>query len=81
MKTFLNAFTEHPASVNENYAEHLGSAWRFAFTMIAAGIACLLHGVFPFLFVTTGSSTISELHARMISNRARQKNESTAGTA
>jgi len=75
------AFTEHPASVNETYGEHLGSATFFALRLIAAGFACLLHGLLPFIFVTTGSSTIRELNERMVTNRIRQKNEVTAGSS
>ena len=81
MKTLLDSFTHHPASVNETYFEHLYSAWSFAFRMACAGCACFLHGLFPFLFVTTGSSTIRELHERMVTNRARQKNDSPVRTA
>lgn len=73
MKTLTQAFTAHPAAVDETYGEHLGSAWSFAFRMIGAGLACLLHGLFPFLFVSTGSSTICALHERMVANRARQR--------
>ena len=80
MKTPIDAFTEHPASVNETYLEHLVSAWSFAFRMISAGMACMLHGLFPFLFGTTGSSTICQLHERMVTNRIRQKNEAPAGS-
>lgn len=80
MKSPLEAFTQHPASVNETYFEHLGSAWTFGFRMIGAGIACWLHGLFPFLFCTTGSSTIRELHERMVTHRIRQKNEAPAGS-
>ena len=82
MKTVLaRAFTEHPASVDETYAEHLGTASFFAFRLIWAGIACLLHGLLPFLFVTTGSSTIRELNERMVTNRTRQKSEASAGSS
>ena len=81
MKSITDPFTAHPASVNESYTEHLVSATSFAFPMIGAGFACLLHGLFPFLFVTTGSSTIRELHERMVTHRVRQKNEAPAGTA
>lgn len=80
MKTF-DAFTAHPASVNESYLEHLASAWSFAFRMVGAGCACFLHGLFPFLFVTTGSSTIRELHERMVTHRARQKTEAPVRAA
>ena len=37
--------------------------------MILGGFACLLHGIFPFLFVKTGSAQISTLHERMVENR------------
>jgi len=36
---------------------------------VLAGIACLVHGVLPFLFVRTGSQAISELNDRMLINR------------
>jgi Family of unknown function (DUF6356) len=65
----IRAFTEHPASVGESYAEHLGRALCFGTRMIFAGLACLVHGVLPFLFVRTGSQAISELNNRMILNR------------
>lgn len=78
MKSPIDAFTEHPASVNETYLEHLGSAWFFAFRMMSAGVACMLHGLFPFLFGTTGSTAIRQLHDRMVTNRTRHKNEAPA---
>jgi hypothetical protein len=65
----LRSFSEHPRSVGETYVEHLGSASFFGSRMIVAGCACLLHGLFPFLFVTTGSTTVKHLHERMITHR------------
>ena len=65
----IRAFTEHPASVGESYGEHLGRATYFGLRMLLAGMACLLHGLFPFLFVRTGSRAIGELHERMVVNR------------
>lgn len=62
-------FTEHPASVGETYGEHLVMATRFGTRMILGGLACLLHGIFPFLFVKTGSAQIATLHERMVRNR------------
>jgi hypothetical protein len=40
------SFTAHPASVGETYGQHFCSACRFSPSMICAGIACFLHGVF-----------------------------------
>ena len=63
------AFTDHPASVGETYTEHMGRAACFGVRMMAAGLACLVHAVLPFLFVHTGSRAIGELNERMIIHR------------
>jgi hypothetical protein len=65
----IRAFTEHPASVGESYTEHLFRAVYFGLRMMLAGMACLVHGVLPFLFVHTGSRAIAELNDRMVVNR------------
>lgn len=65
------SFTEHPETVGETYVEHLGSSWGFAATMFRAGIAALIHGIFPFLCVTTGSTIIRGLHTRMVTHRGK----------
>lgn len=65
------SFTEHPGSVGESYVEHLGVASGFGTRMILGGLACLVHGVLPFLFTTTGSRTITALHDRMVVSRRR----------
>ena len=73
----LRVFTDHPASVNETYAQHLHSATSFGVRMVVAGLACLVHGLLPFLFTTTGSDAIRELHERMVANRARRPGNGT----
>jgi len=67
--SIIRTFTEHPASVGESYTEHLLRALYFGTRMMFAGIACLVHGVLPFLFVRTGSRAIAELNDRMVVNR------------
>jgi len=62
-------FTEHPASVGETYLAHLLRAAWFGGRLILAGGACLVHAVFPFLFVRTGSTAITELHTAMVTGR------------
>lgn len=66
------SFTKHPSDVGESYAEHMASAFGFGTAMLRGGMACLIHGIFPFLCTTTGSSTIRRLHDRMVVNRVRQ---------
>jgi hypothetical protein len=65
------SLTEHPASVGETYAQHLATASGFGTRMVLGGLACLVHGLLPFLFTRTGSTTIGILHERMVQNRAR----------
>ena len=64
-------FTAHPASVGETYFGHLVQATSFGFRMLIAGIACILHGLFPFLCIATGSDAMKELHAEMSARRER----------
>ena len=64
-------FTEHPASVDETYTEHMGMALSFSGRMFLGSLACLVHAFLPFLCVKTGSSIITELHDRMVTNRHR----------
>ena len=66
-------FTDHPHTVGETYAEHFQTAFSFGTRMIAAGGACMLHGMFPFLFVRTGSTTVRHLHDEMITHRSRDR--------
>lgn len=72
MPTFKNPFTDHPQKVDETYFEHFGVASSFGLRMIVGGFACLLHGFFPFLFETTGSRKVSQLHEVMVTNRRRK---------
>jgi hypothetical protein len=71
-------FTDHPRSVGETYAGHLDSSWSFGVRMMLAGLACLIHGIFPFLFTRTGSSAIRSLYNDMLTNRSRVQASSDA---
>jgi hypothetical protein len=66
-------FTEHPASVDETYTEHMGVAFSFALLMFLGSLACLVHAFLPFLCVKTGSETIAELNERMVTHRRRNE--------
>jgi len=75
------AFTEHPASVDETYPEHMAMASAFGGRLILAGLACLAHGIFPFLFVKTGGNAVAALHERMVTNRRRHASGRLAARA
>ncbi len=70
-------FTEHPESVGETYFQHLLAAGTFGLRMVLGGLACLVHGLLPFLFERTGSNCITDLHQRMVA-RQRQPQPSVA---
>jgi putative acetyltransferase len=63
------SFTVHPASVGENYLQHLRHAAGFALSMIGGGLTVAVHALLPFLFKKTGSGIITDLHTRMVTNR------------
>ena len=60
-----NPFTQHPKDLGESYAAHFLNASAFGLRMLAGGTAVLIHAIFPFLFVRTGSRTMDKLHRRM----------------
>ena len=69
MRAMINrVFLDHPASVEENYFEHMLFAGRFAATLFLAAGAALVHAIIPSLFEKTASDLIRKMYAR-IENR------------
>lgn len=66
---FGRLFLDHPRSVDESYFEHLIFAGGFAFRLVGAGIAALIHALIPCLFEKTAGNMITSMHAK-ISNRS-----------
>ncbi|MEO7177788.1 MAG: DUF6356 family protein [Allosphingosinicella sp.] len=60
-----NPFTKHLHEAGESYPEHFGMAARFGLRMIAGGLGCFVHAIFPFLCERTGSATVRELDATL----------------
>ena len=82
MSIWSKLFTEHPASVNETYFQHFASSAGFGLRMIGGGLVCFVHALLPGVFCTKASSTIGELHDRMIVNRRRlEEKEMNPGQA
>ena len=61
-----NPFTQHPHEVGETYGEHFAQAGKSGLRLIGGGIACLIHAVFPFLFVHTASDTVRDMNRGII---------------
>lgn len=67
-----NPFTAHPATVGETYWQHMAMSLGFAIRLLGAGLAALVHAFLPFLFETTGSRAIDQLHRAMVTHRRRR---------
>ncbi len=63
----MNIFTKHPHSIGESYLQHLVVAFTYGSKMFCGGLACMIHGIFPFLFQKTGSTTVIQLSERFLS--------------
>lgn len=57
-------FLNHPQSVNESYLQHMAFAAWFSSRLFMAGLAALVHAVFPCCFEKTASTIIAELYDR-----------------
>lgn len=66
----MKLFTDHPAEVGESYSEHMAYASSVGGRMILAGLACMIHGILPFLFKTNGSTAVARLHNLMMEKRS-----------
>lgn len=75
---FRRFFVEHPRSVGESYVEHMGKACGFGGRMMLSGLACIVHGIVPRLFMMTGSSTVTKLYDQMILNRRKSAPSSSS---
>lgn len=64
----------HLQEVGETYPQHFAKAAGFALTMLAGGLACLVHALLPFLFTRTGSDCVRRLNAEMLENRKQPAN-------
>ncbi len=51
------------------YLAHMLTAVGFGMQLISAGLACIIHGLFPFCFTQTGSSAVKRIHHEMIEAR------------
>ncbi len=61
----IELMTRHPRSVGETYGEHMATAFSFAAALMLASLACLVHGLLPFLCQSTASRRVRALSERM----------------
>jgi hypothetical protein len=63
-------FCKHPHAVGETYLQHASAALAFGATMIAAGIACVVHAIMPRFFERTASEAVFRLYSQMTARRS-----------
>jgi hypothetical protein len=62
-------FTKHPHATGETYIEHQRFAASVGLKLLGAGAAAVIHGVCPFLFVSTAGRCVDTLHGILQSRR------------
>ncbi len=77
MASILGQSRDHLRSCGESYFEHLKFATRSGAVLVGAGLACMVHGLLPGLFTTTGSRTVKSL-AVTFSTRGRRPEKALA---
>jgi hypothetical protein len=68
---FHRLFLDHPQSMGETYLEHQRVALSFAFSLLVASLACVVHALVPGLCASTGSRAVTDLNDRLVLNRRR----------
>lgn len=63
-------FLEHPRALGMSWAEHGAGAVAIGARMVGAGLACIVHAVFPGLFTETAGRTVKDLYAHMARRKA-----------
>ncbi len=62
---FQSFFLDHPRRVGETYWGHAHTASSFGARMVIGGVACMIHGLLPNVFVKTGGTTVRKLYGEM----------------
>ncbi len=73
--------TRHLHDAGEGYFEHMLFALKIGFRLILGGIGTIVHAIFPFLCVCTGSNAIFGLHDEVMKRRKECEERRTRGNA
>jgi hypothetical protein len=65
--------TRHLRCAGEGYFEHLLFTLRIGSLLFVAALVVIIHGLLPFILVSTGSSMIGHINTLLTERRARQK--------
>jgi len=62
---FRRLFLSHPQQAGESYLQHQRVALSFAWPLLGAGLAAIVHAVVPGLCERTAGDIIRKLHGRL----------------
>lgn len=62
---------KHLNEVKENYFKHLMEAFLISISLVAASLACIVHGIVPQLFTKTASTIMKKILDRTESRYAK----------
>jgi hypothetical protein len=62
---FRRLFLSHPQQAGESYFQHQRVALSFAWPLLGAGLAAMVHAIVPGLCERTAGDIIRKLHAQL----------------
>lgn len=60
-----NHLQRHLIQNNQTYFQHMKTSFGFALHSLMASACFCVHGMFPFIFETTGSAAIANLNSKL----------------
>jgi thiaminase len=69
---------QHLIDTKFSYFEHMLRAFNISYKLIKTSVKCVIHGVIPFMYTTSVSDTINELHIELYPKKYETKNQSTS---
>lgn len=67
----IKKFTDHPASTNETYWQHLWFTTKVSLQLIKISLAILTHGLMPFLFTNYARDKMGALEQKLLKRNPR----------
>jgi hypothetical protein len=62
-------FTRHPNSAGQTYWQHFLFAGLNGLRLVYAGLACIVHSIFPFVFMDTASQVVQNISEQMAARK------------
>ena len=81
LRKLRDRLNDHLQAAGETYLQHLVKATSFAARMMAGALACLIHGLLPFLLTHTGSDCVRRLYDEMVENRRQSAGAKPGGAS